>query len=64
MPEAILREARHLEINLSQASEHGVPLAIAKRRRQIWLEANKAAIAAWNAHVDEHGLPLAGYRQF
>jgi len=64
LPEALLREARNLEINLSQACERGIALAVADRRRQLWLEENKAAIAAWNAHVDEHGLPLSGYRQF
>jgi antitoxin CcdA len=62
--EALLREARELEINLSQACEQGLALAVAERRRERWLQENQAAMAAWNAHVEEHGLPLAAYRQF
>jgi antitoxin CcdA len=51
-------------INLSQACERGLAAAVAERRRQRWLEENRGAMAAWNDHVAEHGLPLAAYRQF
>lgn len=64
LPEALLREARQLEINLSQACERGLAAAIAERRRESWLAANRGAMEAWNAHVAEHGLPLAAFRQF
>jgi antitoxin CcdA len=64
LPEALLREARNLQINLSQACERGLALEVAEQRRERWLKENQGAIAAWNAHVDEHGLPLANYRQF
>jgi hypothetical protein len=29
-----------------------------------WLEENAEAIKAWNAWVEEHGLPLEEYRMF
>ena len=31
---------------------------------QAWQQENQAAIEAWNAHVEEQGVPLAEYRQF
>lgn len=64
LPETLLREARDMGINLSQACERGLATAVAERRRQGWLKENGDAIAAWNDHVAEHGLPLAAYRQF
>ena len=33
-------------------------------REEAWKRANVEAIAATNAYVDEHGLPLAEYRMF
>lgn len=64
LPEPLLREARHMGINLSQACERGLAAAVADARRQRWLAENRDAMAAWNEHVAEHGLPLAAYRQF
>lgn len=64
LPEPLLRDARHMGINLSQACERGLAAAVADARRQRWLEENRDAMAAWNDHVAEHGLPLAAYRQF
>jgi len=64
LPEALLRKARALNINLSQACERGLAAAVAEARRQRWLEENREAMDAWNEHVAEHGLPLAIYRQF
>ena len=64
LPEPLLREARSLGINLSQACERGLAVAVAERRRARWLEENRDAMDAWNKHVGEQGLPLAVYRQF
>lgn len=55
LPEALLCEARQLNINLSQACERGLTVAVSEM---------KAAMDAWNAHVEEKGLPLAEYSQF
>ena len=64
LPESLLREARDMGINLSQACERGLAAAVAEQRRQRWLEENGEAIAAWNDHVAANGLPLAAYHQF
>lgn len=64
LPEGLLRDAREMGINLSQACERGLAAAVAKQRRQRWLEENREAMDAWNGYVAEHGLPLAAYRQF
>ena len=64
LPEALLREAREMGINLSQACERGLAAAVSEARRRRWVEENQAAIEAWNHYVAEHGLPLAEHRQF
>ncbi len=64
LPEGLLRDARELGINLSQACERGLAAEVAAARQQRWLEENRDAMDAWNKHVAEHGLPLAGFRQF
>ena len=64
LPETLLRDAREMGINLSQACEHGLAQAVAEKRRHRWLEENQEAMDAWNGHIAQHGLPLAAYRQF
>lgn len=64
LPETLLREARQLNINLSQACERGLSAAVSEMKAAQWRQDNQAAIDAWNAHVEEKGLPLAEYRQF
>lgn len=64
LPEALLREARQLNINLSQACERGLAAAVLEMKAAQWRQDNQAAMDAWNAHVEEKGLPLAEYRQF
>jgi antitoxin CcdA len=64
LPDALLREARTLDINLSQACEQGLTAAVAAARTRRWLADNRAAMEAWNAYIDQHGLPLSAFRQF
>jgi antitoxin CcdA len=56
--------ARALGINLSRACEDGLRREIAAERGRRWQQENKEAIAASNAYVERHGLPLAKYRLF
>ena len=42
----LLAQAKALRINISQASEEGVRLAVAARQAAQWLEANQAALDA------------------
>ena len=64
LPETLLRDAREMGINLSQACERGLAGAVAEERRRRWLQENREAMDAWNDHVAQRGLPLAAYRQF
>jgi antitoxin CcdA len=64
LPEPLLREARDLGINVSQACERGLAAAVAETRAERWKRENHAAMDAWNEHVERHGLPLAAFRQF
>lgn len=61
---ALLDEARALGINISRAAEAGLATAVKQARREAWQRENAEAIAATNAYIEEHGLPLADYRQF
>ncbi len=64
LSETLVAEAKQLNVNVSQACEQGLAQAVAKTRAERWVEENREAIEYWNRYVDEHGLPLARYRQF
>jgi len=42
------------------------PQALAEKiaREEKWLEENRAGIEAYNKYIEEHGLPLAEFREF
>ena len=54
--QGLLEDARALEINLSAALERALEAEIRARKREKWLEDNRDAIDAYNAHVREHGV--------
>jgi antitoxin CcdA len=60
----LMAQARDLKINLSRAAEDGIERAVKAERERLWRIENAEAIAASNKYVEEHGLPLAKYRQF
>lgn len=60
----LLHEARALRVNVSQAAEVGLALAVAEKRAELWQRENREAIESSNAFVDEHGLPLERHRMF
>ena len=60
----LVAEAKALDINLSRACEAGLEAALKQERKRRWQDENAEAIAASNAWVEKHGLPLARYRQF
>ena len=64
LPDRLLREARALKINLSQACERGLAVEVARVRQEVWLAENRPAMDSWNDYVEQNGLPLAEYRQF
>ncbi len=60
----LLEEARARKINLSQTLETALAAELKKQREAEWLEQNKAAIEAYNRHVEKHGLFSDRYRTF
>ena len=64
LPESLQREAKELKVNVSHACEQGLAQAVAVARRQLWLDENRAAIAAYNTQVEQTEPVLAAYRQF
>jgi antitoxin CcdA len=60
----VVEAAREAGINLSQTCEAALRTAAKAERERRWKEENHDAIEAWNAWVEDHGLPLAKYRQF
>ena len=64
LSETLLADAKELGINVSRACETGLAAEVKKLREERWIEENMEAIQSWNAWVEEHGLPLAKYRQF
>jgi antitoxin CcdA len=60
----LLARARHLKINLSQVVETGLAEAIRRHERAQWLEKNRAALDAYNDHVERQGVFSDGLRSF
>ncbi len=63
LPEALLADARSLEINVSQACEQGVAAAVADAKAQRRLRENHEAMEAWNGYVEQYGVPFAEFSQ-
>ncbi len=51
----LLHRARRLELDLSQTVEAALTEAIRRHERAQWLEKNRAALDAYNEHVDKQG---------
>ena len=61
---AMTEEAKALGIKVSRACEDGLSRQIVSERRAQWIADTAEAIAASNAYVAEHGLPVKEYRFF
>jgi antitoxin CcdA len=62
--ENLLDQARRLKLNLSQVFEAGLTEAIRQRQREEWLRKNRAALEAYNEHVEKDGVFSDGLRSF
>ena len=62
--ERLLSRARHLKLNLSQVLEAGLAEAIRRREGEAWLKKNRAALEAYNDHIEKHGAFSDGLRSF
>ena len=54
--QGLLDEAKALDINLSATLERALEVEVRARKREKWLAENREAIAAYNHHVEEHGI--------
>ena len=62
--EGLLEHARRLKLNLSQVLEAGLVDAIRQQEGEVWLKKNRAALEAYNEHVEKHGVFSDGLRSF
>ena len=62
--ERLLERAKQLKLNLSQVLETGLVEAIRRRDAQGWLKRDRAALKAYNEHVERHGVFSEGVRSF
>ncbi len=62
--EKLLERARRMKLNLSQVLEAGLIQAIRMEERAAWLRRNRAALEAYNEHVEKHGVFSDGLRSF
>lgn len=60
----LLEEARAYKINLSQTLEAALLVELKKEKERRWLEENRAAIDAYNRHIERDGLWSDGMRLF
>jgi len=60
----LVAEAKALGVSISRSANEGLAKAVKEARWAKWREENAAAIAAYNAYVEEHGILFEEYRQF
>ena len=60
----VLEAAREMGLNISQTVDALLTDEVKRLYWEQWNERNKDSIAAYNARIAKHGLPLAKYRSF
>ena len=60
----LLRQAKELNINLSQTLELHLAGLVREARRQQWLAENKVAMEEYNRRIEAQGVFSDGLRQF
>ena len=60
----VLALAKEMGMNISQTVDALLTEEVKRRYWAQWNEQNKDAIAAYNARIEQEGLPLAQYRTF
>lgn len=60
----LLAKTRALNINLSATLEQALKSELIQATGKKWATENKAAIKAYNSHVEEHGCFGDEFRQF
>lgn len=62
--EGLLERARRLKLNLSRVFEAGLAEAVRRHESEAWLKRNRAALDAYNEHVEKHGVFSDKLRSF
>lgn len=52
----LVEQARRMKLNLSQVFEAELANAIRQCEAQGWLRRNRAALDAYNEHIEKHGV--------
>ncbi len=60
----LLRQAKELNINLSQTLELQLIAIIRQANQSQWLEENRAALAEYNRRIESNGAFSDGLRRF
>ncbi len=60
----LLRQAKELNINLSQNVEKYLSELVREAKQQQWLADNQEAIAAYNERIEANGVFSDGLRKF
>ena len=60
----LLAQAKRLGLDLSQVLEEGIATSVRTHAREQWLGRNRAALSAYNEHVEKHGVFSDGLRSF
>jgi len=60
----LLRQAKLLNINLSQALEQHLTEIVRQEKRRQWLEENQGALEEYNRRIESHGTFSDGLRKF
>lgn len=60
----LLRQAKQLNINLSQTFEQHLAEIIRQEQRRLWLTENKSAIDEYNRRIEKRGTFSDGLRRF
>jgi len=60
----LLTAAREAGVNLSATLERALIEQLAEAKRKKWRQDNRAAIGAYNEHVEKHGAFSDGVRTF
>jgi antitoxin CcdA len=58
----LAEEARELGTNVSAVLERALEQEHREKRRERWRAENRQAIEAWNAWIDENGIPFEDLR--
>jgi antitoxin CcdA len=60
----LVREARALDLNLSEIFEAAVTEAVRRKQREAWLRANRESIEAYNDRIARDGVFSDAWRKF